>query len=74
MSVHASLRGASVLVRHRNVLKRHERIKKLQGEERWEDGRSSYGLPKVRSIKIKVKGGAKKAATDDAADAKGAKK
>ena len=41
--------------RARNVLTRGERIKTLQNEERWPDGRSPYGLPKVKVIKLVVK-------------------
>jgi len=42
--------------RHRNVLKRLERIKKLTSDERFDTEKDSiYGLPKVRSIKIKAK-------------------
>ena len=39
----------------RNVLTRGERIKTLVDQERWQDGRSPYGLPKVKVIKIVVK-------------------
>ena len=35
----------------RNVLKRSERIEKLEFEDRWQDGQSPFGLPKVRVIK-----------------------
>lgn len=55
MSQHPSLREASVGAKHRNVLKRFERIKKLQEENKWAGGASIYGLPKVKSLKIKVK-------------------
>ena len=42
--------------RHRNVLKRLERIKKLTEEEKFDpENDSIYKLPKVRSIKIKAK-------------------
>ena len=33
--------------RHRNVLSRAERIEKLKEEERWSEGDSLLGLPKV---------------------------
>lgn len=58
MSQHPSLRVDSVGVKHRNVLKRLERIKKLQDEGRWSDEKQSiYNLPKIKSVKIKVKKG-----------------
>ena len=55
MSQHASLRVDSVGAKHRNVLKRLERIKSLKKDQRWMDQSSVYGLPKVKSQKIKVK-------------------
>jgi small basic protein (TIGR04137 family) len=55
MSIDKSLRRKNQLQRARNVLTRGERIKTLQNEERWADGRSPYGLPKVKVIKLVVK-------------------
>jgi small basic protein (TIGR04137 family) len=65
MSIDKSLRRKDSLVRSRNVLKRGERIKVLQDEERWKEGRSPYGLPKVRVLKIAKK--PKKAAKEEEA-------
>jgi small basic protein (TIGR04137 family) len=42
-------------MRSRNVLTRGERIKVLQDEERWKEGREPYGLPKVRVMKAAKK-------------------
>jgi len=47
MSVDPSLKVKGVLSRHRNVLTRAERIEKLMEEERWSEGNSVFGLPKV---------------------------
>lgn len=72
MSQHPSLRIDSVGAKHRNVLKRNEKIKKLQADGKWETtANSAYFLPKVKSIKVKVKGGGNKAdkAAAAAADA-----
>ena len=55
MSQHSSLKVSSVGVKHRNVLKRHERIKKLKEMEIWKDRVSAFKLPKIKSLKIKVK-------------------
>src|SRR5436305_7214853 len=55
MSIDKSLRRKNTLARARNVLNRAERIKVLQDEERWPQGRSPYGLPKVRVLKIAKK-------------------
>ena len=55
MSIDKSLRRKNTLARSRNVLTRGERIKVLQDEERWKDGRSPYGLPKVKVHKVVIK-------------------
>jgi small basic protein (TIGR04137 family) len=47
MSIDRSLKIKGALSRHRNVLSRAERIEKLTEEERWEEGDSVTGLPKV---------------------------
>lgn len=71
MSIHNSLVPASALRRHRNVLKRSERIEQLQKEGRWADEKSVFGLPKVRNILMKAKKTKKEeaAATTEAAAA-----
>ena len=51
MSIDRSLKVRGALERHRNVLTRAERVEKLQDEERWEDGQSVLGLPKVEHRK-----------------------
>jgi len=55
MSIDKSLRRKNMLARSRNVLTRGERIKVLQNEDRWQEGRSPYALPKVRVLKIAKK-------------------
>jgi small basic protein (TIGR04137 family) len=62
MSIDKSLRRKDSLQRARNVLTRGERILQLQDEERWKEGRSPFGLPKVKVVKIKK---AKKAAKEE---------
>ena len=47
MSLDRSLKSANALIRHRNVLTRDERLDKLKEEEKWRDGMSVFGLPKV---------------------------
>jgi small basic protein (TIGR04137 family) len=71
MSIDKSLRRKNSLVRARNVLTRGERIKVLQDEERWPDGRSPFNLPKVRVIKIVVKK-TKKVKEEEGAEAEAA--
>ena len=55
MSIDKSLRRKNQLARSRNVLTRGERIKVLQGDERFPEGRSPYNLPKVRVMKVAKK-------------------
>ncbi len=55
MSIDKSLKRRNQLARARNVLTRAERIKVLMDEERWKEGRSPFGLPKVRVLKTTVK-------------------
>lgn len=60
MSIDPSLKTRNALARHRNVLSRAERIDILKEEERWSEGESLLGLPKVAHRKAsagkKVKG------------------
>jgi small basic protein (TIGR04137 family) len=65
MSIDKSLRRKNTLARSRNVLTRGERIQTLQDDERWPEGRSPYGLPKVRVLKLKK---SKKAAKEEKAE------
>jgi small basic protein (TIGR04137 family) len=55
MSIHSSLSKKGFGQAHRNVLKRFERIKTLNEQERWLENASVLGLPKVKSIKLKKK-------------------
>jgi small basic protein (TIGR04137 family) len=70
MSIDKSLRRKNQLVRSRNVLTRGERIKVLQDEERWPEGRGPFALPKVRVLKVAKK--PKKAAKEEAKTEEGA--
>ncbi len=72
MSQHPSLRIDSVGAKHRNVLKRFEKVRKLQAEGKWNpDSVSAYRLPKVKSIKVKVKASVKEEKVAAATDAAG---
>ena len=72
MSIDKSLKRRRGGSSNRSVLTRAERIKKLQDLEKWTDGRSPFGLPKVRVQKIVLKKAKKeKAAEGDAAAAGG---
>ncbi len=55
MTLHRSLSRKSQ-GQHRNVLKRYEKIKILKEKDKWdEENPIYYGLPKVKSIKLKIK-------------------
>ncbi len=54
MSVDRSLKLKGALVRHRNVLTRAERVARLKEEERWQEGDSPFGLPKVANRKVSI--------------------
>ena len=65
MSLDPSLKSANALIRHRNVLTRDERLAKLKEEEKWREGMSVFGLPKVAHRKQAL---AKAEKTEVAAD------
>ena len=52
MSIDKSLKKPSGVIRTRNVLKRGERILILQDQERFKEGDSPLGLPKVRVTRV----------------------
>lgn len=70
MTMDKSLQLRAGLARMRNVLTRDERIVKLKEMDRWQDGRSPLGLPKVRVVKLAMK--KKKKAKEEEAGAEGA--
>lgn len=65
MTIDKSLKGGGRLARSRNVLKRGERIAQLKFEDRWIEGQSAMGLPKVRVVKTVVGKKKKKKAKEE---------
>ena len=55
MTIDKSLKVRSGLMRNRSVLTRAERLSKLQEMDRWSEGESPLGLPKVRVPKLSFK-------------------
>lgn len=55
MTIDKSLKIQRGLIKNRNVLTRVERLAKLRQQERWTEGDSIFGLPKVRVQKISLK-------------------
>ena len=64
MSLDRSLKSHTGLSGSRNVLSRTERLAILKDEERWDEGMSVFGLPKVKQKKSKLGGKSKSAATE----------
>jgi small basic protein (TIGR04137 family) len=55
MTIDKSLRVRRGSIRNRNVLTRVERLEKLKQADRWTEGDSVLGLPKVRVQKLSLK-------------------
>ena len=65
MTIDKSLKIQRGLIKNRNVLTRVERLEKLKETERWRDGDSLFGLPKVRVQKVSLKKKKKVKKADD---------
>ena len=55
MSIHPSLTISEKDKKTRSVLKRIERIRQMQEKGSWKSGDSVYGLPKIKTLRIKIK-------------------
>ncbi|MBU0547848.1 MAG: small basic protein [Candidatus Omnitrophica bacterium] len=55
MSIHPSLIISEKDKMARSVLKRTERIRQMQEKGKWKEGDSVYGLPKIKTLRIKIK-------------------
>ncbi len=55
MSIHPSLRSSEKGKKQRSVLKRTERLKTMMDKEQWKEGDPVYGLPKIKTVRIKIK-------------------
>ncbi|MCG2714506.1 MAG: small basic protein [Candidatus Omnitrophica bacterium] len=55
MSIHPSLIISEADKKARSVLKRTERIRQMQEKGKWKEGDSVYGLPKIKTLRIKIK-------------------
>jgi small basic protein (TIGR04137 family) len=72
MSLDRSLKGSNALIRHRNVLTRPERLAQLAEEEKWNDSKSVFGLPKVAHRKMTLAKAEKTETAEGAAAVPGA--
>jgi small basic protein (TIGR04137 family) len=74
MTIDKSLKVRRGATSTRSVLTRAERLERLKENERWSEGMSPIGLPKVRVKKLSLKKKKKtKKEEDEAAPAKGGK-
>jgi small basic protein (TIGR04137 family) len=55
MSIHPSLGAAAKGKQQKSVLKRSERIKHMMSKGTWKDDTKIFGLPKIKTIRIKIK-------------------
>ena len=55
MSIHPSLRSSDKNKKQRSVLKRTERLKIMLEKKLWKEGDDVFGLPKIKTIRIKIK-------------------
>src|SRR3989338_3980739 len=68
MSIHPSLAISDKDKKQRSVLKRTERIRMMLEKGQWKEGDKVYGLPKIKSLRIKIKKEKVKKATDTLGD------
>ena len=55
MSIHPSLAISESDKKQRSVLKRTERIRMMLEKGKWKEGDRVYGLPKIKTVRIKIK-------------------
>jgi small basic protein (TIGR04137 family) len=55
MSIHPSLSSSKGDKKTRSVLKRTERLRIMMEKGQWKEGDNVYGLPKIKTIRIKIK-------------------
>ncbi len=55
MSIHPSLKLSQKNKKQRSVLKRTERLRIMLEKDQWKPGDEVFGLPKIRTLRIKIK-------------------
>ncbi len=55
MSIHPSLSISDKDKKPRSVLKRSERLRMMMEKGQWKEGDKVYGLPKIKTVRIKIK-------------------
>ena len=55
MSIHPSLKLSQKNRKQRSVLKRTERLRIMLEKDQWKPGDEVFGLPKIKTLRIKIK-------------------
>ncbi len=55
MSIHPSLKISDKDKKQRSVLKRTERLRIMLEKNQWKEGDNVYGLPKIKTLRIRIK-------------------
>ena len=55
MSIHPSLNLSDKDKKQRSVLKRTERLRIMMEKGKWKEGDEVFGLPKIKTVRIKIK-------------------
>ena len=72
MSQHPSVKSSTKGKAHRAVWKRFDRLKFLVDKDKWLEGNSIFGLPKMKLLKLKIKKEKAEAPAEGAIPAEGA--
>ena len=72
MGIHPSLKTSDKVKKARSVMKRSERIRSMIEKGEWKEGDDVYGLPKIKTVRIKVKKEKVEKVADATAGAEGA--
>jgi len=72
MAVHPSLVSSDKSAKARSVLKRAERLKQMMEKGKWKEGDDVYDLPKIKTVRIKIKKEKAEKAAETTAAAPGA--
>jgi small basic protein (TIGR04137 family) len=67
MAIHPSLSSSGKDKKARSVLKRTERLRIMMEKKAWKEGDDVFGLPKIKTVRIKIKKEKKEAAVAAAA-------
>ncbi len=67
MSIHPSLAISDKDKKQRSVLKRTERLRQMLEKNNWKEGDKVFGLPKIKTLRIKIKKEKAEKTTVDAA-------